>query len=165
MFILDCLATQVIKISGIKFDSPVLVAEEEAPMEVMENDAEIILEKVEEEQNALPSDDDDDSESGGGPNMNLRGLSKINGETGRPQKDEEDLDTENWRLELERVLPKLKIVIRTDPRDWRAHVEQMKSLQMQIEAVSCAKFPSPFADRYDLYLSIYSRPSWKLSPN
>lgn len=101
-------------------------------MEILENDAEVILEKVEEEQNAMPSDDD--SDSGENP-MNLRGLAKFNLDHVN-NTDHEDVDSDNWRLELERVLPKLKIIIRTDPRDWRAHLEQMKTLQVQIEAVS-----------------------------
>lgn len=40
-------------------------------------------------------------------------------------------------MELERVLPQLKVVVKTDPRDWRAHWEQMKKLEGNIETVSC----------------------------
>lgn len=40
------------------------------------------------------------------------------------------------RLELERVLPQLKVVVKTDPRDWRAHWEQMKMLRGNIGSVS-----------------------------
>lgn len=57
---------------------------------------------------------------------------------------ESNLDVESWRLELERVLPQLKVVVKTgiyiiliknhisiflallDSRDWRVHLEQMK---------------------------------------
>lgn len=99
-------------------------------MEVVETDAEIILEKLEEEQYAMPSDDEA-SDSGEVP-VNLgrkRNLDMDFPATGRSA----DQDTENWRLELERVLPQLKVVIRTDPRDWRAHLEQIKTLHKEIE--------------------------------
>lgn len=58
--------------------------------------------------------------------------------TERPSKDKEELiisnvDSESWRLELERILPQLKVTIRTDGRDWRAHLEQMKKHRLGID--------------------------------
>lgn len=38
---------------------------------------------------------------------------------------EATVDTQEWRLEVERVLPSLKIHVRQDNRDWRGHYEQM----------------------------------------
>lgn len=38
---------------------------------------------------------------------------------------ESTVDPEQWKLELERVLPSLKIRYRYDNRDWRVHYEQM----------------------------------------
>lgn len=134
MFILDCLTTQVLKVSGIKFESAVLRNEEELP-EMIENDSEIILEKVEEEQNAMPSDDDSDS---GGTLLNMSYNRKKTFDQGFNGEQENNVDTENnWRLEMERVLPQLKVVIRADPRhtDWRAHLEQIKMLHKEIEGV------------------------------
>lgn len=43
------------------------------------------------------------------------------------------IDTEAWRLELERVLPQLKVVIKADPRDWRFRLEQMKTYRGEIK--------------------------------
>lgn len=37
---------------------------------------------------------------------------------------------------MERVLPQLKIVVKSDNRDWRAHLEQVKTLRVNIESVS-----------------------------
>ena len=34
-------------------------------------------------------------------------------------------DHELWRLEVERVAPSLKITVKSEARDWRAHLEQM----------------------------------------
>ena len=66
---------------------------------------------------------------------------------------ESKTDTEEWKLELERVLPQLKVTVKTgdtedslkfkefslliektiaDSRDWRAHLEQMKELRTNI---------------------------------
>lgn len=39
------------------------------------------------------------------------------------------------RLEMERVLPQLKIVVKSDNRDWRTHFEQMKNLRNSIDQV------------------------------
>lgn len=138
VFILDALATHVLKVSGIKFDSPVIHAEEEQPMEILENDAEVILEKVEEEQNAMPSEDESDS---GETPMNLNRKKNFEGFSATTRGEPDDRDTENWRLELERVLPLLKVVIRTDPRDWRAHLEQIKTLHKEIESVRAETEP------------------------
>lgn len=41
-----------------------------------------------------------------------------------------------FRLEMERVLPQLKIVVKSDNRDWRTHFDQIKSLRNNIEQVS-----------------------------
>ena len=37
---------------------------------------------------------------------------------------ESHADASEWKLEVERVLPELKVTIRTDPRDWRVHLDQ-----------------------------------------
>ncbi|XP_017663489.1 PREDICTED: intraflagellar transport protein 57 homolog isoform X3 [Lepidothrix coronata] len=34
-------------------------------------------------------------------------------------------DAAEWNLEVERVLPQLKVTVRTDNKDWRIHVDQM----------------------------------------
>uniref|UniRef100_A0A8C1P3I3 Intraflagellar transport protein 57 homolog n=1 Tax=Cyprinus carpio TaxID=7962 RepID=A0A8C1P3I3_CYPCA len=38
---------------------------------------------------------------------------------------ESDVDAAEWNLEVERVLPQLKVTIRTDNKDWRIHLDQM----------------------------------------
>lgn len=35
------------------------------------------------------------------------------------------IDAAEWNLEVERVLPQLKVTVRTDNKDWRIHVDQM----------------------------------------
>lgn len=101
-------------------------------MEMVENYAEIILEKVEEEQMGMPSDDESDSGENTPWNLNFN-QKKVEQGFAR----DTEVDSESWRLEMERVLPQLKVIIRADPRDadWRAHLEQIKTLQKEIESV------------------------------
>lgn len=39
---------------------------------------------------------------------------------------ESTIDPAQWRLEIERVAPLLKVHIVVDHKDWRNHLEQMK---------------------------------------
>lgn len=45
---------------------------------------------------------------------------------------ESTTDVEQWRLEVERVAPQLKVTVRMDNRDWRNHLEQMHSYRLQL---------------------------------
>ncbi len=42
-------------------------------------------------------------------------------------------DAEEWKLEVERVAPQLKVTVRVDNRDWRTHLEQMHTYRSGIE--------------------------------
>ncbi|CAI8051185.1 Intraflagellar transport protein 57 homolog [Geodia barretti] len=46
---------------------------------------------------------------------------------------EAGVDEQQWRLEVERVLPSLRVHLRQDNREWRAHYDQMHSHQEAIE--------------------------------
>jgi estrogen-related receptor beta like 1 len=46
---------------------------------------------------------------------------------------ESKTDASEWKLEVERVLPQLKVTIKTDHKDWRTHIEQMHTYQNSIE--------------------------------
>lgn len=46
---------------------------------------------------------------------------------------ESSTDAEEWRLEVERVAPQLKVTVRVDNRDWRTHLEQMHSYRSGID--------------------------------
>lgn len=103
-------------------------------VDLIENDSEIILEKMEEEQMVEGTDESDDEGNGlFDLNFSDQKNKKI---TNKEYKVDSLTDSENWRLELERVLPQLKVVVKTDPRDWRAHLEQMRSLRSNIESAT-----------------------------
>ncbi|XP_058819115.1 intraflagellar transport protein 57 homolog [Topomyia yanbarensis] len=134
IYIMDCLATQALKLTKFQLKRPECKKEDDPMVDLIENDSEIILEKVEEEQMAGASDESDD-EGNGLFDLNLidqKSKKIINKE----YKVDSLTDSENWRLELERVLPQLKVVVKTDPRDWRAHLEQMRNLRSNIEAAT-----------------------------
>jgi intraflagellar transport protein 57 len=85
------------KISKLVLQKTQIVAEDETQLELLENDSEIVLEKVEEEQNAIPSDDDSDMEH----NNSLLDL-KFNHNSSRKTnlndfKVDSLTDSENWR--------------------------------------------------------------------
>jgi uncharacterized protein YhaN len=44
-----------------------------------------------------------------------------------------DIDGAAWRTEYERVLPQLKVQIRSDNKDWRGHIAEMTKLQVGIK--------------------------------
>ncbi|KAF7258958.1 hypothetical protein EG68_03444 [Paragonimus skrjabini miyazakii] len=46
---------------------------------------------------------------------------------------EATVDPSDWQLEVERVLPQLRITIRGDTRDWRAHLEEMRRHQQEVD--------------------------------
>lgn len=62
VYVLDNLATQALKVTRANLQRPEITVEEDVVGELVANENEIILEKVEEEQMALQSDDDSDAE-------------------------------------------------------------------------------------------------------
>lgn len=94
-YILDCLATQTMKLTA-KLLLPQIQDDEEVAVEFVDNENEIILERVEEEQNAMFSDDSDDDNDENAL-LDLKGRVSTN-VSGFPTFAENNLtDIENWR--------------------------------------------------------------------
>lgn len=85
------------------------------------------MDRVEEEMVAAYSDDSDEENI-----FRLDDLQRSKKEV-RPLELKADVDEESWKLEVERVLPQLKVTIKNDSRDWRSHLEQMKSYKSSID--------------------------------
>uniref|UniRef100_A0A1B6ET33 Intraflagellar transport protein 57 homolog n=1 Tax=Cuerna arida TaxID=1464854 RepID=A0A1B6ET33_9HEMI len=127
IYILNCLADRAMEHVKFIWNKPKPPVELEAEEQPIDDEAELLLEKIEEEMAAEDSEEDED-------NLlhidDLQNITNINKSLLESQKQEEILEsntnTEEWRLEIERVLPLLKVTIKTDSRDWRAHLEQMK---------------------------------------
>ncbi|XP_055723577.1 intraflagellar transport protein 57 homolog isoform X2 [Salvelinus fontinalis] len=122
-YVLDRLAEEALKERVFSWKRPNYPTEEMEEESVMEDDAELTLSKVEDEMTV----DDYEEENV----MDLEALkSRTNqSETRLSSKPdnilESNMDAAEWNLEVERVLPQLKVTIRTDHKDWRIHVDQM----------------------------------------
>ncbi|XP_054263754.1 intraflagellar transport protein 57 homolog [Macrosteles quadrilineatus] len=136
IYILNSLADKAMEHTKVIWKKPKPPLEVDTEEQPIDDEAELLLEKIEEEMAAEDSDDDED-------NLlhidDLQNITNINKSLLESQKQEEMLESntnsEEWRLELERVLPKLKVTIKSDSRDWRAHLEQMKQYQSSLQEV------------------------------
>lgn len=141
-YILDCLATQALKVTRPNLGRPEIKTDDDIKAEIVENTNEIILEKVEEEQYGMSDDDlddDDDDEIDIAGRLNLRENMKIRDLSATHRGDNADkgslLTGEMWKMEMERALPRLKIVVKSDMKDWRARWDQMKACRENINSV------------------------------
>lgn len=100
--------------------------EKEEEPDIIDDDSELILDRVEEEMMAYYTDDSDDDDLINVYDYNVKKKETIKNLTS-------NVDSESWKLEVERVLPKLKVTIKNDSRDWRIHLEQMKTYKNTIE--------------------------------
>uniref|UniRef100_A0A8B9HMC9 Intraflagellar transport protein 57 homolog n=1 Tax=Astyanax mexicanus TaxID=7994 RepID=A0A8B9HMC9_ASTMX len=122
-YVLDRLAEEALKSRNFIWKKPVYPTEELEEEIVMEDDAELTLDKVEE----IPEEPDEEEDI-----IDLDELKNRTIQTGgaRPEMILESVtDSAEWNLEVERVLPQLKVTIRSDVKDWRIHVNQMHQHQ------------------------------------
>ena len=70
LYVLDCLATKVLKLSTFQIQKLQMKIDENTSLDIVENDSEIILEKLE-EQNAIESESDDERERNSMYDLNL----------------------------------------------------------------------------------------------
>uniref|UniRef100_A0A3Q1IM59 Intraflagellar transport protein 57 homolog n=1 Tax=Anabas testudineus TaxID=64144 RepID=A0A3Q1IM59_ANATE len=121
--VLDRLAEEALKKRGFSFRRPNYPTETTEEESVIEDDAELTLRKVEEE--LIEPDDDVENVL----DLEALRLRTTHSEAELSSKPDEILestvDAAEWNLELEKVLPQLKVTIRTDNKDWRIHVDQM----------------------------------------
>ncbi|KAK5860461.1 hypothetical protein PBY51_021936 [Eleginops maclovinus] len=123
-FVLDRLAEEALKRKGFSFRRPNYPTETTEEESVIEDDAELTLSRVEEEMIEEPDDEEENV-------MDLEALKLRTCHTDAEASSKPDeileatVDAAEWSLEVERVLPQLKVTIRTDNKDWRIHVEQM----------------------------------------
>ncbi|KAM7400029.1 hypothetical protein PAMA_004629 [Pampus argenteus] len=123
-FVLDRLAEEVLRRKGFSFRRPTYPTETTEEESVIEDDAELTLSKVEEEMIEEPDEEEENV-------MDLEALKLRTTHTEvEPASKPDDIlestvDAAEWNLEVERVLPQLKVTVRTDNKDWRIHVDQM----------------------------------------
>ncbi|KAG8587262.1 hypothetical protein GDO81_005616 [Engystomops pustulosus] len=123
-YVLDFLAEKALKHIDFTWNRPTYPSEELEEEVVGEDDAELTLNKIEDE--IVEEDSDNDEEQFIDLNVLKAQTSKLSAESSKPAEIlESNTDAAEWYLEVERVLPQLKVTVRTDNKDWRAHVDQM----------------------------------------
>ncbi|KAM3721335.1 Intraflagellar transport protein [Dirofilaria immitis] len=131
LYVLDKLADLALvaeQFSWIRAD-PMWEDDEETKLAV--DQAEITTEEFnEDEQINVAADDDSEIV------MDLKAVSpRINFDNDQQSLDgilHSDIDVDFWKLEVERVAPHLKITFEQDSKDWRMHLERMRSLQKSV---------------------------------
>lgn len=103
--------------------------DEQQQSEQIEDESEITLDRVEEEMLAAYSDNSDEENI-----FHVRDFTNDRNVQNELVAVTSNVDEESWKLEVERVLPQLKVTILNDSRDWRGHLEQMKSYKKEIES-------------------------------
>ncbi|CAH1796466.1 unnamed protein product [Owenia fusiformis] len=135
IYVLDCFSNEALKTANFSWKMPVYPEEETEEDVIEDDDAELDLNKVEEE---MQEDIDEDFEE----EENILGLDDLkkmrkNQENAESTKPEEIMQSNtnaaDWKLEVERVQPQLKVTIRTDNKDWRVHIDQMHQHKGGIE--------------------------------
>ncbi|XP_065056792.1 intraflagellar transport protein 57 homolog [Rhopilema esculentum] len=126
VYLLDKLSDEALKSQRFAWKRPMHDDEEEEEEAIVEDDAELTIDKMNDEL-AEEIEEADDEES----YLDLAGLKQQAYMNEKPESKPEAMlqsntDSAEWQLELERVLPMLKVHIRTDNKDWRSHYEQMK---------------------------------------
>eukprot|EP01112_Ceratiomyxa_fruticulosa_P012676 TRINITY_DN3522_c0_g4_i1.p1 TRINITY_DN3522_c0_g4~~TRINITY_DN3522_c0_g4_i1.p1 ORF type:complete len:429 (-),score=101.89 TRINITY_DN3522_c0_g4_i1:88-1374(-) len=135
--VLNIVCDKVLEKSGFKFKRPKhdikdTVEEESEALEEVEGDdgvVDLVDETIEEER-----DDENDEEYATNINQNVVGTSKKEtpGETSATSVNdigvkESTTDPAQWKLEVERMAPQLKLHVVIDQKDWRSHLDQMKN--------------------------------------
>lgn len=98
VYVLDCLATKVMKISTTQIQKPQIKADENSSLDIVENDSEIILEKFD-DQIFIESESDDERERNSIYDLNLndRRRNRHNKEQGEQGKVDTLAGNENFR--------------------------------------------------------------------
>ncbi|XP_071957784.1 intraflagellar transport protein 57 homolog [Antedon mediterranea] len=128
IYVLDKISDETLKHINFKWSRPQYPQEEADEEETaVDEEEELTLDKL--EQDFVEEHEDDIEEEGSF--LDLAGLQNLqaataNMESSKPENImESTTNADEWKLEVERVMPSLKVHIRTDNKDWRTHVDQM----------------------------------------
>ncbi|CAG7836825.1 unnamed protein product [Allacma fusca] len=134
--VLDFLTDKALLTAGHEWLPPIIVKEQKQEEEIDEDDQEVNLDKIEEEMEAYYSSEGEDNDlvwvpgsssgaPGQGEDTNIEKVKIL----------QSDTDAEQWRLEVEQVLPQLKITIKQDSQDWRQRQDQMKTYAQSVNEI------------------------------
>lgn len=97
VYVLDCLATKVMKLSTTQMQKPQIKVEENTSLDIVENDSEIILEKLD-EQIGIESESDDERERNSIYDLNINERKRNRFNNKESHKVDSLADNENFRL-------------------------------------------------------------------
>lgn len=139
--VLNVLLDLVFQQHNVEMDMPQYpVARDEPDMEEI-LDEEDDLDGFIADEVAVNSSDEEEMYFGGvvaSGSGSLRGSSAGKGKQDGKQKGEDrrilesQVSAEEWKIELERVAPRLTLRVALDAKDWRSHIDQIKSLRNTI---------------------------------
>ncbi|KAJ3408065.1 putative enoyl CoA hydratase [Chytridiales sp. JEL 0842] len=123
LYVLQAVSEKACQAIGFEFQKPVHRVDDYPEEAEVDADAEVTMDTIEE--HVAPDDDDEEvyvkpTNTATNNNNNTEELKSQQHITGKPT-----VDPAEWKLEVERVAPMLKIQIPNDNKDWRLHVEQM----------------------------------------
>ena len=127
LFVLDNLSDEALRSVNFEWKTPVPPIEDaNDDEEIDEEDAEVDIDRVEEDMLGVYSEEEE------GDVLHIDDIIDKNSRANNNDIQEKpdrmmvtNTNAEEWRLEVERVTPQLKMTIKTDGRDWRSHLEQM----------------------------------------
>ena len=126
-YVLDKLATKALHSIEFSWAKPVYPQESNEEQElIQEEDAdEMQLSNMREESEAEADEDSEDD--GVGPLLDLAKPLQKNDKEAKKHLEImlSKTNADDWKLEVERVTPSLKVSIKGDNKDWRTHVDQM----------------------------------------
>eukprot|EP00042_Codosiga_hollandica_P025016 m.108561 g.108561 ORF g.108561 m.108561 type:complete len:403 (+) comp51742_c0_seq3:91-1299(+) len=121
--VLNTLAQNALKAKRWKFSKPIFAADDYQEDTTLDEDIEVTADKVAEEEIEDNIDEDDDTFISA--ETVARNTAKADSKQVQDELTESAVDQTAWRLEVESVLPQLKIVVKADTKDWRQHLESM----------------------------------------
>ena len=126
IYLVNKLCDEALKSQMFSWKRPEYVEEEEAEENIVEDDAELTIDKLNDELAEEIEEEAEEEEN----YLDLSGMKQHNFANDFGTKPESmlesNVDANEWKLEIERVLPLLKVHIRADNKDWRNHYEQMQ---------------------------------------
>ncbi|RVE61286.1 hypothetical protein OJAV_G00169070 [Oryzias javanicus] len=131
--VLDRLADEALKRRNISFKRANYPTENLEEESIMEDDTQVTLGTAEEEM--MEEDEDEEDIAMDLEALKLRTVHNEPELSSKPEILAATVDAAEWNLEVERVIPHLKVASRTDNKDWRVHLEQLHQYQDKIEAL------------------------------
>ncbi|KAL3146305.1 Intraflagellar transport protein 57 [Trebouxia sp. C0010 RCD-2024] len=128
--ILDALCDLALAKTKFTFQLPTYLAETYVEEADVNDDAEVTVNEIDDQIAAQSSDEEELYASLGtreGQNFDNTGAETVGVEA--------QVDPAEWRLEVERVAPRLKITVASNARDWRSHLDEAHKHSQEISTV------------------------------